>query len=45
MAYWHDRTTGEPCPPFRGRFDWWHLWPLLPVAAVGAVRGIEWLLR
>ena len=30
MAYWH-HPDGTPAPPFKGRFDPSHLWPLIPI--------------
>jgi hypothetical protein len=42
MAYWH-YADGTPAPPFKGRFDPSHLWPLLPIAVFGLYYLTRWI--
>lgn len=45
MAYWH-YPDGRPAPPFKGRFDPSHLWPIVLVVAAGVLaagtRDVKW---
>ena len=40
MAYWH-YPDGTPAPPFKGKFDPSHLWPLMPVALMLLIALLE----
>lgn len=35
VSYWHN-PDGTPAKPFKGEFDWSHVWPLLMLAAAMA---------